>query len=55
MDLNPYIKYVHYFGGDYTGKFAVPPERFISMIANEGMNLAYLEETFAQRRYRRPG
>ena len=45
MDLNPYTKYTHYFGDDYAGKFEVPQERFVAMIANEGMNLTYLKDT----------
>ncbi|WP_420461382.1 tRNA uridine-5-carboxymethylaminomethyl(34) synthesis GTPase MnmE [Neolewinella sp.] len=45
MDLNPYTKYTHYFGADYVGKWAVPPERYIPMIASERSNLQYLQDT----------
>ena len=45
MDLNPYTKYAHYFGPDYAGKWAVPPERYIPMIASERSNLQYLQDT----------
>ena len=45
MDLNPYTKYSQYFGEDYTGKWAVPRERFIPMIASEKSNLQYLQDT----------
>lgn len=45
MDLNPYTKYSQYFGDDYTGRWSVPRERFIPMIASEKSNLGYLEET----------
>lgn len=45
MDLNPYTKYSHYFGDHYTGRFRVPPERYIPMVAMENSNLAYLQET----------
>ncbi|THH40454.1 tRNA uridine-5-carboxymethylaminomethyl(34) synthesis GTPase MnmE [Neolewinella litorea] len=45
MDLNPYTKYDHYFGQDYAGKWTVPPERFIPMIASERSNLQYLRDT----------
>ena len=45
MDLNPYTKYSQYFGEDYAGKFRVPEERFVPMIASERSNLGYLEET----------
>ncbi|NJB86514.1 tRNA modification GTPase [Lewinella marina] len=45
MDLNPYTKYVHYFGPEYAGKWQVPPERFVPMIASERSNLQYLQDT----------
>ncbi|OAV43037.1 tRNA uridine-5-carboxymethylaminomethyl(34) synthesis GTPase MnmE [Lewinella sp. 4G2] len=45
MDLNPYTKYEHYFGESYGGKFAVPEDRFIPMVARDKSNLAYLQET----------
>jgi tRNA modification GTPase len=45
MDLNPYTKYSQYFGDDYTGRWSVPRERFIPMIASEKSNLGYLQET----------
>lgn len=45
MDLNPYTKYNHYFGDDYDGKWLVPRERFIPMIASEKSNLQYLQDT----------
>ena len=45
MDLNPYTKYEHYFPEDYAGRFAVPNDRFIPMVARDKSNLAYLQET----------
>ncbi|WP_116107452.1 tRNA uridine-5-carboxymethylaminomethyl(34) synthesis GTPase MnmE [Lewinella sp. IMCC34191] len=48
MDLNPYTKYEHYFGERYTGKWTVPRERWIPMIASERSNLDYLRETLAR-------
>ncbi len=45
MDLNPYTKYEHYFGATYAGRWTVPRERFIPMIASERSNLDYLKET----------
>lgn len=44
MDLNPYTKYEHYFGGDYTGKFRVDNEDFVPMIASQRSNISYLQE-----------
>lgn len=44
MDLNPYTKYEHYFGSDYAGRWQLPPERFIPMIASSASNLDYLRE-----------
>lgn len=48
MDLNPYTKYSQYFGDDYTGRWSVPQERFIPMIASEKSNLSYLQETLLE-------
>lgn len=45
MDLNPYTKYEQYFGEGYTGKFSVPKERFIPMVARDKSNLGFLQET----------
>ena len=45
MDLNPYTKYTHYFGDDYSGKWSVPAGRFVPMIASERSNLGYLRDT----------
>ncbi len=45
MDLNPYTKYEHYFGEDYRGRWTVPRDRFIPMIARDKSNLGYLEST----------
>ncbi len=45
MDLNPYTKHEHYFGNDYSGKWEVPKERWIPMIASERSNLSYLLQT----------
>ena len=45
MDLNPYTKYDHYFGPGYAGRWAVPPGRWVPMIASESSNLGYLRET----------
>ena len=47
MDLNPYTKYEHYFGETYDGKWQVPRERWIPMIASERSNLEYLKQTLA--------
>ena len=47
MDLNPYTKYEHYFGENYRGKWQVPRERWIPMIASERSNLTYLQQTLA--------
>jgi tRNA modification GTPase len=44
MDLNPYTKYEQYFGEGYTGKWAVPNENFIPMIAKSRSNLGYLQD-----------
>ncbi|MCP9236435.1 tRNA uridine-5-carboxymethylaminomethyl(34) synthesis GTPase MnmE [Lewinella sp. JB7] len=48
MDLNPYTKYEHYFGDAYTGRWTVPRERFVPMIARDKSNLGYLQETLLQ-------
>ncbi|PPK88546.1 tRNA modification GTPase trmE [Neolewinella xylanilytica] len=48
MDLNPYTKYEHYFGDGYAGKWAVPRERWIPMIASERSNLDYLRQTLSE-------
>ena len=45
MDLNPYTKFEHYFGPGYGGKFTVPQERFIPMVARDKSNLGYLRDT----------
>ncbi|MBB4079299.1 tRNA modification GTPase [Lewinella aquimaris] len=45
MDLNPYTKYTHYFGEAYEGRWTVPRERFIPMIARDKSNLGYLQST----------
>jgi tRNA modification GTPase len=45
MDLNPYTKFEHYFGNDYTGKWTVAKEQFVPVVAKSRSNLAYLEET----------
>lgn len=44
MDLNPYTKYEQYFGEEYAGKFKVPREDFVPMIASERSNLGFLQE-----------
>ncbi|MGB3798319.1 MAG: tRNA uridine-5-carboxymethylaminomethyl(34) synthesis GTPase MnmE [Lewinella sp.] len=48
MDLNPYTKYEHYFGPGYSGRWKVPKERWIPMIASERSNLEYLRSTLSQ-------
>ena len=45
MDLNPYTKYDHYFGAEDSGKWDVPPARWVPMIASESSNLGYLRDT----------
>ena len=47
MDLNPYTKYEHYFGETYRGRWSVPRERWIPMVASESSNLEYLRQTLA--------
>ena len=44
MDLNPYTKYEQYFGEGYAGKFTVPKNRFIPMVARDKRNLDYLRD-----------
>jgi len=44
MDLNPYTKYEHYFGPNYTGKWPVAATDFVPMIARDKANLGYLQE-----------
>lgn len=44
MDLNPYTKYEQYFGEDYSGKWTVPNDNFIPMIAKSRSNLGYLQD-----------
>lgn len=44
MDLNPYTKYEQYFGEHYTGKWTVPNDNFIPMIAKSRSNLGYLQD-----------
>ncbi|MEM9259841.1 MAG: tRNA uridine-5-carboxymethylaminomethyl(34) synthesis GTPase MnmE, partial [Bacteroidota bacterium] len=44
MDLNPYTKYEHFFGTEYTGKWAVDAEDFVPMVAKDQANLGYLQE-----------
>ena len=48
MDLNPYTKYEHYFGDAYAGRWSVPRDRFVPMIARDKSNLGYLESTLLQ-------
>ena len=44
MDLNPYTKFAHYFGEDYTGRWRLTPDDFIPMVAKTRSNLTYLRE-----------
>ncbi len=44
MDLNPYTKYVQYFGEEYNGKLSIDEEDFIPMIAKSKSNLGYLQD-----------
>ena len=46
MDLNPYTTYEQYFGAaaGRAGRWTVPRDHFVPMIASEGANLGYLTE-----------
>lgn len=44
MDLNPYTKYEHYFGEQYTGSWLVKPEQFVPVIASSSSNMGLLRD-----------